>query len=99
MRRMTTTEFEAFVASHAKMPLEDLLYSVIGLSGETGEVCEWVKKVVCRGDVTAGVAEDLKLELGDVLHYVTRISLKFGWTLQDLLDANKAKLDNRPTWS
>lgn len=91
---MKVKEYEQFVAGNAKIPVDDISYSVIGLAGETGEVCEWVKKRLHRGNEKF-TDEMLLLELGDVLHYTTRILLVKGWTLKEAMDANVAKLKGR----
>lgn len=88
---MKVKDYERFVEERAFMPISDDSYSVIGLAGETGEVCEWVKKNQFRGNKKF-TEEMLKLELGDVLHYVTRLSLNHGWTLKELMDSNREKL-------
>jgi NTP pyrophosphatase (non-canonical NTP hydrolase) len=91
---MKVKEFEAFVASNAKMALDNLEYSVIGLCGEAGEVAEWYKKSHLRGNPKYTDAM-LKSELGDVLHYVSRISQAHGWSLKDLMTDNVEKLIER----
>lgn len=94
---MTTSEFEQFVAGNAKMGLSDEAYSVIGLCGEAGEVAEWYKKAVMRGKDIDEV--ELFLELGDVLHYLTRIAVNRGYTLEEVMTSNVAKLKARGEWS
>jgi len=91
---LKTKEYEKFVSENARMPLNDLTYSFIGLAGETGECMEWLKKSVYRKDAkyTDG---HLLLELGDVIHYVTRIALNKGWSLKDIMGANVEKLTER----
>lgn len=91
---MKVKDYETFVAAGAFMPLNDDAYSVIGLCGESGEVAEWVKKALFRKNPKF-TEEMLLLELGDVLHYVTRLSLNHGWTLKELMDANTGKLTAR----
>lgn len=91
---MKVKEYEDFVRSQAFIPLENEAYSVIGLCGESGEVAEWYKKAVIRGNPK--YTEDmLKLELSDVLHYICRIALNHEWTLKELMEANKVKLEER----
>lgn len=93
---MKVKQYEGFVAERAFMPLlpNDDSYSVIGLCGEAGEVAEWVKKAQYRKN-TAFTEDMLKSELGDVLHYVTRIALNHKWGLKDLMVDNIAKLNER----
>ena len=91
---MKVKAYEEFVLLQAFMPVENEAYNVIGLCGEAGEVAEWYKKAVFRGN-SKYTEEMLKLELGDVIHYVTRMAINHGWTLKELMDANKAKLEER----
>lgn len=91
---MKVKNYEKFVANQAFMPLSNFEYSFIGLAGETGEVMEWLKKAVYRGN-TKFTDAMLKSELGDVLHYVTRIALAKEWSLKDLMEDNVAKLEAR----
>lgn len=91
---MKVKEFEEFVVTKCKFPIEDVEYSFIGLAGEVGECMEWYKKKVLRGDPKF-TDDHLKLELGDVLHYLVRIADYNGWTLKDIMEANMNKLKER----
>lgn len=91
---MTTQEFETHVSAKAKEDL-DLNYAVIAICGEAGEVAEWYKKAVLRGNKIGLTDHDLALELGDVLYYLTRAAQLKGWTLSQIMDWNQEKLDAR----
>jgi NTP pyrophosphatase (non-canonical NTP hydrolase) len=92
---MTTQEFEAHVESHVAHDL-DLNYCVIAMNEEAGEIAGWYKKAVLRGNPTGKYTdEDLKGELGDLLYYLTRAASVKGWTLSEIMDFNKVKLDER----
>lgn len=88
---MKIKEFEKFVEGRAKIPLDNLEYSFIGLGGEVGECLEWFKKSHYRKDSKFDT-HDLMNELGDVLHYVQRIALEKGFTIKDCMEANIHKL-------
>lgn len=53
---------------------DNLAIMGLGLAGEAGEVMEEIDAIV----EAQGNLEDLKLELGDVMHYATAIGYKFG---------------------
>ena len=92
---MTSEEYEAYVALRCK-PYTDVNYCVIALNGEAGEVAEWYKKFILRGNTVGNLSvEDLKGELGDVLFYLTRLASLHGWSLNDVMEAKRAKLDQR----
>ena len=74
-----------------------LIYLALGLNGEAGEVAEKIKKAVRDED---GILSDekkdlLKLELGDVLWYVTMLSKEIGSSLQEIASLNNKKLLSR----
>jgi NTP pyrophosphatase (non-canonical NTP hydrolase) len=92
---MKISEFESFVRDHAQVGLDNLAYSVIGLCGESGEVAEWYKKVHMRSKPSKLTLDDLKSELGDVIHYVARIALAHNWTLKDCMEDNVSKIEKR----
>ena len=70
-------------------PLRQLYIMTVGLAGEAGEVCELLKKHVRDGHLNV---DDLALELGDTLYYLTRIAQEFGLTLDEIQKRNIAKL-------
>ncbi|MGC1550752.1 MAG: MazG nucleotide pyrophosphohydrolase domain-containing protein [Rhodanobacter sp.] len=74
--------------------LRELFIMSVGLGGECGEVQELLKKFVRDGREIEG---DLRLELGDVLHYLTRIASQFGMTLEEIMLANRSKIERRHT--
>lgn len=88
---MKIKNYEEFVLEQALMTVKDDAYSVIGLCGESGEVAEWIKKAQFRKN-RSYTEEMLKLELGDVIYYVTRLALNHGWTLKEIMSDNMNKL-------
>jgi NTP pyrophosphatase (non-canonical NTP hydrolase) len=83
-----------------------LIYPVMGLAGEAGEVVEKVKKLV-RDDempldenfntVTINAEKRLEIarELGDVLFYVAMIADDIDYTLSEIAHMNTEKLADR----
>lgn len=92
---MTSEEYEAYVLSRMK-DFCDLNYMVIALNGEAGEVAEWHKKFNLRKNIAGKHSmTDLQGELGDVLFYLTGLARISGWSLSDIMEMNRAKLDQR----
>lgn len=96
---MTLNEFQDRASVTALYPNagNNLLYPVLGLCGETGEVAEKVKKMI-RDD--AGILTDerkelMVKELGDVLWYVSQVARELGVTLDDVAQRNVDKLASR----
>jgi len=91
---LTTKEYEDYVYSRCQS-YTDANYCVIALNEEAGEIAGWWKKHQLRGNPTGKLTvTDLKGELGDVLFYLTRLSHHYGWTLEEIMNHNKAKLDD-----
>lgn len=94
-------EYQKFTESTAIYPskgtMGGLVYAVLGLNGEAGEVAEKIKKAI-RDD--AGVISphrrgELIRELGDVMWYAARIASELGYDLSTVLEANVQKLNSR----
>lgn len=69
----------------------------LGLAGESGEVCEKVKKVI--RDKTQKFDTDkcreIARELGDVLWYTAVMASDLGYTLDEIAQINQEKLKSR----
>ena len=74
-----------------------LVYPTLGLANEAGEVAGKIKKIFRDkgGQVSEEDREALKLELGDVLWYLTQICTELNLTLQEVAAANLEKLFSR----
>jgi NTP pyrophosphatase (non-canonical NTP hydrolase) len=78
-----------------------LLYPVLKLAGEAGEVAEKLGKLMrdegwAPGSaLTADQRDALALELGDVLWYVAAVAHDLGLPLQEIAGRNLAKLADR----
>jgi len=74
-----------------------LLYTVLGLNGEAGELAEKAKKMI-RDDAGILYEERRKAmvkELGDVLWYVATTAKELNVTLEEVAQANVDKLRSR----
>lgn len=70
----------------------ELYYLALGLTSEAGEVAGKVKKMIRDGQLdTAGMIH----EVGDVLWYAARLCDALGFTLEDAMRINYAKLMKR----
>jgi NTP pyrophosphatase (non-canonical NTP hydrolase) len=90
---MKLRDYATWVDSRVK-DYVDLNYCVIALNEEAGEIAGWYKKGVLRKD-SKFTDEELKLEVGDALFYLTKICLLKGWTLKEVMQANHDKLVER----
>lgn len=74
-----------------------LWYYGLGIAGEAGEVADKIKKVFrdAGGEMAPADKEQVVLELGDVLWYLTAIATRCGVQLEDVARRNIAKLTAR----
>lgn len=74
-----------------------LIYPVLGLANEAGEVAGKIKKVFRdkEGHISGETREALKAELGDVLWYLAQVATELGLTLDEIAEYNIAKLYDR----
>lgn len=76
---------------------KNIVYPVLGMNGEAGEVAEKVKKILRDKDGiwTKEDQEEIKKEIGDVLWYCAAAAKEFDLNLQDVAEANIDKLEDR----
>jgi len=84
-------------AIYPKIGSHGLLYPVLGLAGEAGEVCEKVKKLFRDrgGVISEEFLASIKNELGDVLWYLAAICRELNLSLDDIAKENLEKLFSR----
>jgi NTP pyrophosphatase (non-canonical NTP hydrolase) len=95
---LTFTEYQEETQRTAIYPKDiAVLYCTVALAGETGEVCEKIKKVY--RDMERHFTREKKLEiakeLGDVLWYVSQLAKELGIPLGVIAKANLTKLRER----
>lgn len=71
----------------------NLLHMAVGVSGESGELLDAIKKHTIYGKQLD--RENVKEEAGDILFYLNNILLNVGFTLEDVIEHNIDKLSKR----
>lgn len=90
-------KYDVFDGSNGDLGSVAMMTKVLGLAGETGEVCEKFKKVLRDkgGEMSEADKDEIVKELGDVLWYVATISRYMGVSLEEVAEKNIAKLEDR----
>ncbi len=73
------------------------MYPTLGLSGETGEIAEKVKKIIRddQGVITDEKRDQIAKEAGDVLWYLSQLATEIDYSLEDIAQMNLDKLASR----
>ena len=76
---------------------DNLNYTLIGLTGENGELLNKFKKVIRddKGVLSDEKKTEMRDELGDVLWYIAMTACELGSNLDDIATANLLKLSRR----
>lgn len=93
---MTINEYQALAMRTSNKDLSPdyhLLNGVLGLSGESGEVADIVKKNFMQGHVLD--LEHLAKELGDICWYIAEAATAIGYDLETIMVMNIEKLRER----
>jgi NTP pyrophosphatase (non-canonical NTP hydrolase) len=96
--QMSLFDYQLFVRSTKVYdPEYALVYPVLGLASEAGEVAGKIKKLMRdhEGQLTQEMFNDIIKELGDVLWYVTAVADDLGITISDVFYMNMQKLESR----
>ncbi|KON34684.1 hypothetical protein AC477_00115 [miscellaneous Crenarchaeota group-1 archaeon SG8-32-1] len=74
----------------------NLVYPILGLNGEAGEVAEKLKKLI-RDEhyADADFVKSIDKELGDVLWYIAAICSELGISMNGVAHRNIRKLEDR----
>ncbi|QAY08745.1 MazG-like nucleotide pyrophosphohydrolase [Streptomyces phage BoomerJR] len=103
MNDLSMTDYQQTAAETAiykgagEATTEAINYTILGLAGEAGELCNSFKKALRddNGVVTAERAENLAKELGDVFWYVANLANELGYPLELIAKQNLQKLKSR----
>lgn len=91
---MNTNEYSVWVEGKIMTEGETrLIENTLGLIGESGEIAEKIKKLL--RDNTKVEAKDIIKELGDVAFYLTALANYFDSSLEEVLELNMIKLNDR----
>lgn len=100
---MKMNEYQDFTMNTALYPgagegtMDAISYTTLGLVGEAGEIANKVKKIIrdSGGVVTDEIKGILAGEIGDVLWYTARLAAEIDYPLDNVAEANIAKLLDR----
>ncbi len=75
----------------------NIYYPALGLSGEAGEVCNKISKIIrdFNDIVTDEMKMSLEKELGDVIWFVSRLATELGLSLDEIAENNIRKIQSR----
>ena len=78
------------------LPVERLLTAAVGMSAESGEFTEIVKKMIFQGKpVNEENLFHLKRELGDIMWYVAQACMALDTDFNEIIEMNVNKLKSR----
>ena len=78
------------------LPVERLLTAAVGMSAESGEFTEVVKKMIFQGKpVNEENIFHMKRELGDIMWYVAQACMALGTSIDEIIEMNVDKLKSR----
>lgn len=91
---MNNTQYQETI-NKFRLPTYNAEAAVLGLLSECGEVAGVFNRLI-RGDFDPDTAATkLRYELGDVLWNIAAICNDNGWSMDDVLDDNIKKLEDR----
>lgn len=93
---MTINEYQELAQRTSNKSLghrDHLLNGALGLAGESGEVCDIVKKFFMQGHPLE--KSHIAKELGDICWYIAECASAIGYTMEDIMQMNIDKLRKR----
>ena len=101
LQRMTDLNFESYQSELHEIQQNFSVWGTskalptlaLGLAGETGEVCEILKRYFREG--IEPNEQQLTKELGDIVAYVTLLAIFYNIPLRTIFEVNLAKLTDR----
>lgn len=90
---LNKSETNGIVFAPNKIDVGGVINASLGLSGETGELNDMIKKTIFHGHELE--EEKVKKELGDIMWYVAMMCESFGFEMEDIMQMNIDKLKAR----
>ena len=93
---MTGTEYQKLAMRTNRpeaTPEQNLINGCLGLAGESGEVCDYIKKHVFQGHEFE--IDHIIEELGDCMWYIALTATAVGATMEEVMERNIEKLKRR----
>lgn len=81
-------------AGRCKTLEDEITNCVMGLAGEAGEVTDLHKKMFFHTP-KEGYRDKLRHELGDIYFYLLKLQDLYGFTTEEIIQANREKLESR----
>lgn len=72
---------------------DNLINGCLGLAGESGEVCDYIKKHIFQGHEFE--IDHIVEELGDCMWYIALMATAVGTTMEEIMERNIEKLKKR----
>ncbi len=96
---MNFSEYQKLVQDTAIYPDKgnNYVYPALGLAGESGEVCEKIKKLIRdkNGEIDEDFLKAVTKELGDVMWYLSALASEFKLSFEAIAIENIKKLYGR----
>lgn len=100
---MELNEYQKQAMTTRMVTCDNFSYMMLNLVGEVGEFASKAAKAIRKDDAvingneywTTEALEPLMLEAGDILWQLAGLCESFGWTLEQVAEANLAKLASR----
>ncbi len=76
---------------------KDLMHWILGVTGESGEIAEKIKKIIRdkNGKISGEDKSELAKEIGDVLWYLAVLADHLDLSLEEVVENNLDKLKSR----
>jgi NTP pyrophosphatase (non-canonical NTP hydrolase) len=94
-KKMDINEYQELTtrtAGNYKQKERALLNWGLGVAGEAGDIAGCIKKTIFHDN---DQSEGIKENIGDTMWYLAMICNTMGWKLEDIMEANIAKLKKR----